>query len=337
MMADSPIHLVWHGRYGERRWTEFLLSGLNIVATEAGSYSPSAQSEVIHAISTGNKGLPGNPEAFRLLQSDIRDGKKVGIIHLSDEWFRSDTSWYEGAAFVLKYYYCSFITHPAIKYLPLGCPEHIVIPGKIKSASERGLLWSFCGQRKYSRVEMLSALEGISPHQYPQAYISGEDYQNMVNDTVFAPCPMGNTTPDTWRLYEALEAGCIPIVEKRWTIDYFARIFPDSCPMPRFQTWASAARWMQKNGDAGTCDRLQAEIQHWWISEKAKLRGQVAQFVLERFANHPDGSLLQWRPPYQGFAHTARWVTELCRYTTFRSLFARVWKQLGFTKIARRK
>ncbi len=337
MTAENPTLVVWHGRYGERRWIEFLLSHLKITHVEADESTGDAHGCVIHAISTGNTGLPKDSAVVERVRSDISAGRKVGLIHLSDEWFRCDTSWYKGAAFVLKFYYCSFISHPAIKYLPLGCPEHIAPPDAIRPASERSLVWSFCGQRKYSRIEMLSALEKITPHRYPQEYISSENYQEMVNDTVFSPCPMGNTTPDTWRFYESLEAGCIPIVEKRWTIDYFARIFPDSCPIPRFQTWSAAARWIRSNLDRQACDRLQTEIQRWWTSEKGKLRDQVSQFVLERFDQYPKGSLLDWVPPYRGVAHTIRWVTELCRYTTPRSLIARILKQSGLTSIAKRK
>jgi hypothetical protein len=331
--TDSPILLPWHGRYGERRWIEFLLSGLNIIHSEAETSIGDAQSHVIHVMSTVNKGLPKDSETWDRIRSDILDGKKVGLIHLSDEWFRSDTSWYKGAAFVLKFYYCSFISHPAIKYIPLGCPEHSVTPESIRPASERSLLWSFCRQRKYSRIEMLLSLEKIKPHKYPQEYVSNEEYQDMVNDTVFSPCPMGNTTPDTWRFYEALEAGCIPIVEKRWTIDYFARMFPDSCPIPRFHSWAAAARWIENHSDKQMCDRLQADIQLWWTSEKMKLREQVSRFVLERFTQHPEGSLLDWTPPYKGVSHTARWMIELSRYTTSGSLFARGLKQVGLTSI----
>ena len=339
MTTGTPIHVIWHSRVGERRWIEYLLSPLKVIHVEGegGAVVDDAQSPVIHAVSTGNKGLPKDSGTSLRIRADMDAGKKVGLIHLSDEWFRCDTSWYRGAAFVLKFYYCSFIAHPAIKYLPLGCPEHMATPERVRPASERSLVWSFCGQRKYSRVEMLSALEAVTPHKYPQAYISAEEYHEMVNDTVFAPCPMGNTTPDTWRLYESLEAGCIPIVEKRWTIDYFGRLFPDSCPIPRFQTWAAAARWIQAHTDKRERDRLQKEIQDWWSSEKSKLREQVSQFVLERFAQHPAGSLIDWTPPYKGVAHTLRWVAELCRYTTPRALAARVSKQLGWTSVARRQ
>jgi len=336
MISDSPIRLVWHCRCWERRWAEFLLSGLNVIPSEAESLAGDAPSPVIHAVSTGRNGLPPDSAAAERIRADIRDGKKVGIFHLSDEWFCSDTSFYKGAAFVLKFYYCSFISHPAIKYVPLGFPESLPHPEKDRPASERKLVWSFCGERKYSRVEMLRAFAKISPHRYPEKFISDEEYRSMVTDTVFAPCPMGNTTPDTLRLYESLENGCIPIVEKRWTIDYFGRIFPDGCPIPRFQSWAAAARWVQAQSGEER-DRLQREIQHWWTSEKAKLREQVSQFVADRFAQHPAGSLVDWTPPYKGAMHSLRWMAELCRYTTPQALIARILKYVGWSSFARRR
>ena len=43
----------------------------------------------------------------------------------------------------------------------------------------------------------------------------------------FAPCPFGYINPDTFRIMEVLEAGCIPIVQKMPFIDYYKYIFGD--------------------------------------------------------------------------------------------------------------
>lgn len=108
------------------------------------------------------------------LREDISVGKKVGIIHLSDACFRSDTTWYKGAAFVLKFYYCSFISHPAIKYLPLGCPEHVTPRETIRPASNRSLMWSFCAQPAQPFLALRVPPLGVAPERLTRA--GGADF-----------------------------------------------------------------------------------------------------------------------------------------------------------------
>ena len=40
-----------------------------------------------------------------------------------------------------------------------------------------------------------------------------EEFQVIMTDTIFAPCPGGNTNM-TFRLIESLESGAIPIVDE---------------------------------------------------------------------------------------------------------------------------
>eukprot|EP01035_Chromulina_nebulosa_P020559 gene20559-26664_t len=43
--------------------------------------------------------------------------------------------------------------------------------------------------------------------------ISYEDYIHLLSNTVFVPCPSGRN-PETFRIYEALEVGAIPLIVK---------------------------------------------------------------------------------------------------------------------------
>jgi hypothetical protein len=54
-----------------------------------------------------------------------------------------------------------------------------------------------------------------------------EDYAQLLSETIFAPCPAGWENLDSFRVCEALEAGCIPIVERRPFYDYFRHLFGD--------------------------------------------------------------------------------------------------------------
>jgi len=60
-------------------------------------------------------------------------------------------------------------------------------------------------------------------------------YFTMMKSTMIAPCPSGIVSPDSFRVYEALECGAIPIADdlspQYDSKGYWAQLFPDT-PMP---------------------------------------------------------------------------------------------------------
>jgi len=61
-------------------------------------------------------------------------------------------------------------------------------------------------------------------------------------DTKVVPCPSGGDCPDTFRLYEALEAGCVPVVDSHASRNlvpgFWDFLFPGGFPFPVVDTWA---------------------------------------------------------------------------------------------------
>ena len=57
-----------------------------------------------------------------------------------------------------------------------------------------------------------------------QKNIDPNEMSEILSSTTFIPCPNGFVHPETYRLYEALECECIPIVEN--TYQYYERLFP---------------------------------------------------------------------------------------------------------------
>jgi hypothetical protein len=79
--------------------------------------------------------------------------------------------------------------------------------------------WVFAGQVTHkTREDCATALLDL-----PGGLFSGtagftqgmpqSDYWSLLTDAKVAPCPSGPFTPDTFRVYEALEAGCVPVVD----------------------------------------------------------------------------------------------------------------------------
>lgn len=87
----------------------------------------------------------------------------------------------------------------------------------------RDFPWSFSGQVTHSR--RLQAVDGLmgSLRAYPTATLQRTDgftkgwardvYLSVLRRTQVAPCPGGPCTPDTFRFFEALEAGCVPLAD----------------------------------------------------------------------------------------------------------------------------
>jgi hypothetical protein len=65
--------------------------------------------------------------------------------------------------------------------------------------------------------------------------LSIEEYRNLFLNTTFMPCPKGCWNFDCFRVCEALECGCISIVEKI-PFDYFQRLMGDY-PFLAVNTW----------------------------------------------------------------------------------------------------
>ena len=88
--------------------------------------------------------------------------------------------------------------------------------------------WAFMGQGGKHRQDVVDALggmpEGSGWLQVTDGFAKGIDqktYLDHLADAKVAPCPPGPNTPDTFRLYEALEAGCLPVVDEA-TYDYLS-------------------------------------------------------------------------------------------------------------------
>lgn len=203
-----------------------------------------------------------------------------GLLIGGDENFLTSPRLYHGARFVIRTYLAAFYPHPRIFTLPEG-PFYRPQPStKQLSNPKAPISVFFSGQIKYSRVAMAKAF-----HNHPDAYIKdpadknlpSEDYLAKLTSARFALCPNGNTTPDTLRLYEALEAGVIPIAEKSYFYDYLGALF-GGCPIPRFSRWSQARRFTSSLSAQETM-RLREDISSWWSSEKKRLPCDLLQFV----------------------------------------------------------
>ena len=60
--------------------------------------------------------------------------------------------------------------------------------------------------------------------KFDQDILEVNNMNEILSLTTFIPCPNGFVHPETYRLYEALQCDCIPIVEDSYK--YYDRLFP---------------------------------------------------------------------------------------------------------------
>ena len=257
--------------------------------------------------------------------AQFAERKNVFLFHMSDEQFHGGWENYRFFNGVFRNYWSSVFT-PSLVVLPLGYSNGTSGQGSVKLASNRKYTWSFIGEtRRASRPEMVDALAPIE-NGFCHATDAGAvplppaEYREVMTESVFAPCPMGRLNLECFRLYEALECGAIPIVERRPFFDYFTGLLGPN-PLPAIKHWSDAQRLIQRIGQhPQDLDGLQHEIRLWWSERKLAYRQEISGYLQTRGQRKPSGeAFTRW--PYQ----VPLWqMFELTRHQSSRALVRRV-------------
>ena len=118
---------------------------------------------------------------------------------------------------------------------------------------------------------MFFPTDGFAKGMAPLDYFWGMAYAKAV------PCPPGNVVHDSFRLYEALESGAVPIVDRfnaQGDGGYWEKMFPDA-PFPVLGTYQELPELIDRAQDPVARNRVFA----WWIAKKMKLRQQFKDIL----------------------------------------------------------
>jgi len=296
---NNRMKLIFHDRLTETEWFTFLLSDVVDEVVLDTEYLET-DGPAIHVISFNVVPIRGRSAFFEKCRANSDD---LILLHASDEWYSGGYSEYRHFDRVIRNHRTWLARAPGIFTIPVGFPNGLAGPGQLTPANQRRYIWSFKGEVKASRIEMVEELKGVEPSYVRGAkegpWLSLEEYRALLLDSVFLPCPMGNVVAETWRLYEALEFGCIPIVEKRWGIDYYRGLFGGD-PFLRVGSWREAGRLMRDLlATPGELLRLQQTMTQWWAETKARTKRELTEFVrgpshaadLAAFAQRPHNRL----------------------------------------------
>jgi hypothetical protein len=255
-------------------------------------------------------------------------GPRPIVIHMSDEWFGHPKDFYADAAVVFRnHFHPNLVDGKHVRYLPLGYSSNMPRPAKLKPVTERAHLWSFSGELKQRRNQMLDAARAVGPgfewlttQWDDKAALGRQDYADVLAESTFVMCPAGNITPDTFRFYEALEFGAIPVVEdsgglraltriltpsrlirvkpwkeRRWrqcirkamTPSYWNQLYSNELPFPLVCNW-----WELEDAlDELNTEHTAGAVQVWWQALKLRTRSELATAVQSVYGLQPNRSL----------------------------------------------
>lgn len=172
---------------------------------------------------------------------------------------------------------------------PPGMTETMREPLTAGQATRRSLNWCFAGQITHERREQCAAAlrslpEGTGYFLGTPGFTQGIDqhtYWGILADAKVAPCPSGPESPDSFRLYEALEAGCIPIADAATPhgpeASFWTYIFGEPPPFPEVSSWEALPALMDEllAGWPANANRVFA----WWQAWKRRLAWELQETI----------------------------------------------------------
>ena len=178
--------------------------------------------------------------------------------------------------------FCSnkYFQNKKVKCIPIGYKSGIAD----RNNKVRKYKWAFTGTpHKSSRHDLLFQFSDTKPffchktEKFNTKIISIDEMSEVLSSTEFIPCPNGFFHPETYRLYEALQCGCVPIVENAYK--YYDRLFPDN-PFIKVDKWIEAKTVIKGWGN-DQIKKKQEECKSWWRSYKIDLQEMVKNEIFQ--------------------------------------------------------
>jgi hypothetical protein len=176
---------------------------------------------------------------------------------------------------------------------PLGYARHaesrIDVPWvETPSIPFREQIWSFYGTGWMNREEEMKPLRTLTPYscKFYKDWLGPDqlkpvEYVAQLLNSIFVPCPAGQN-PETFRFYEALEHGAIPLCISAKGDAPFVDMVKDHIPWLGFASWADAGRVAgQLLRQKEMLENHRAILLSMWASYKTWLRTEITSRLRE--------------------------------------------------------
>jgi len=177
------------------------------------------------------------------IKEELRSCPAFTLLHLSDEKGLDPIDIYEWPACkgVVRNYIRKGLSSKVVT-IPLG--YHWASPRKEKN---RDLVWSFIGADYQGRKDKLHPFKGMANKCIFQdgwnspTKCGKEEVVDSLQRSLCVPCP-GGVEYETFRIYEALEAGAVPLLVEEKGSEAFLIYLKRWIPLATAGDWPSAAR-----------------------------------------------------------------------------------------------
>lgn len=302
LVSLKPVNLIWQydrTKAWEEDWLMELLAGLNVRVIDDTRFEIYRNYSIIVAAAGQEKEIVSYCKKFK------ERGYKFGVILLYDEDYRGTSAYYEYPLFIFKnYWHKQYAPYSQITCFLLGYKSGFWSKEsqKILNTDQRKYTWSFAGQiaRRYteeekknkyynSRKDMFKYMKRVSNNfvypiygwNSPQS-LKVADYQDLMLNSIFIPCPRGHWNLESYRLSEALECGCIPIVETE-PIDYYRKFLGDH-PFITVRTWDEAPEKIEELlADRVALEERRQKCMQWWAAYKNDMKQLFVKTVCKAF------------------------------------------------------
>jgi hypothetical protein len=306
LLADSESFVQW-----EHDWiVGHCLANFDVTL----SIDPALEVRNERTILVVSGGLAGRVHRIqKAIEAAHAEGMPPAMIHLSDEYGNDDLSIYASCDAVFRNYFRADAAKlPNCFTFPLGYRSGFHQACKHIPFTKRQTPWAFAGEPKGSRIRMLAEMadwaDGTSYlttcWNDPNA-LSSTEYAQLLCDTRLVPCPVGICAPESFRLYEALEAGAVPVVEdlgggfpllfkmlkllyatarnspkeaakqvgRIFEESYWTTVYGNDFPVLRIQDWAELRPLLAVTD----LDAVAVDTANWWQLQKQKVREEFYQ------------------------------------------------------------
>lgn len=165
----------------------------------------------------------------------------------------------------------------------------------IKPLCERRLDWSFAGHAfehpgRAKLIKVLSELSGGEVH-VSGGFAQGlpqPEFLRLLTETRIAPCPAGHKTYESLRLFESIEAGCLPVSERAplcWRTssppDFWGPIIGEA-PWPLVDDWEQLPEVLARfKKDPVELQRVTNKVGSWWQRYKRQYVFDLLDDIVE--------------------------------------------------------
>ena len=205
---------------------------------------------------------------------------KIYLIHLGDESGSEKRDMIYSLCEHIWRSFCfqNFYNIKNISCIPIGYKSFV--PNEKIKIEQKKYIWNFMGTTHgSSRYDLLNKHKEIIPNFTNltgdfagKNSLDTKKYYEVINDSIFTLVPHGYFHPETYRLYESLECGSIPIVENPHK--FFENFLPSN-PFPKINNWEESIDLIKNLiNKKHELNKLSNEVNTWWLTHKDLLKSE---------------------------------------------------------------